>query len=78
MSRYRTQPKKTDDSKAEALVREVLNEDFPSIEIEAMLGYQSDEENDAITGQFVEKGSQIVYNFTFGKDRPHPVLQRFI
>jgi hypothetical protein len=75
-SRKRRESNSSDN--AQKIVLEVLKNDFPSIDIEAILGYQVDEDSDSIVGQLVERTSQIVYNFSFSKEDPKVTMQRFI
>jgi hypothetical protein len=65
-------------SEAEDLILEVINNDFPSIDVEKLLGYQATENDGSIVGQIAERETNIVYNFTFSKDNPKVVMQRFI
>ena len=60
------------------LILEVINNDFPSIKVEDLLGYQVTEDDETVVGQIAEKGTNIVYNFTFSRDNPKVVMQRFI
>jgi hypothetical protein len=66
------------EDKAQKIIKEVIQEDFPFMEVEEILGYSVDEEKDLIVGQFVEQISQYVYNFSFGRDNPKPTLQRYL
>lgn len=76
MSRFRT--RLNDGDKALDLVREVISNDFPSIKIEAFLGFHASEDEDRISGQFAEANTQIIYSFTFGRKNPKVTLQRYM
>ena len=64
------------DRAVKELIEKVILEDFPFIEISQIAGYSV--KKDSITGQFIEKNSNFVFNFSFGEDELKPVLQRFI
>lgn len=64
--------------KAQSIIKEVIQEDFPFLEIAEILGYSIDEEKDSIVGQFIENSNQFVYNFSFSRSSPKPILQRYI
>lgn len=57
------------------LVKLVINQDYPFLEIEKILTYTL--EKNVISGQFLEKSTKFVFNFTFNEDNSSPVLQRY-